>query len=371
MTRGLRMKNWLLAALIAVVTVATWPVDAMAAKRFGGGGSAGMQRNMPARGSSADAGTPAKPAAAPQATPQPGAAPQGAAAATGAAATGAAAAGKRNWLGPIAGLAAGLGIAALLSHFGLGEAFANMMMMALLAVAAVLLVTWLMRRFGNKGQAGANRNPAGLATAGAPADAAAPSNAGGAQVSWPQSTERSASREGSAASTFSREGSAASSFAREGSAAASFGRDGGAELAPLASGSADSPAKAAPALPADFDRPAFERIAKMIFIRMQAANDSGDLNDLRSFTTPELFAHVRLELQERGAAPQQTDVVEVSADVLDWVRESDRNVVSVRYHGRIRETQNGPVEAFDEVWHLVQAHDGGGSWAIAGIQQTH
>ena len=38
----------------------------------------------------------------------------------------------------------------------------------------------------------------------------------------------------------------------------------------------------------------------MIFIRMQAANDSGDLNDLRAFTTPEMFAAVKLDLQERG-----------------------------------------------------------------------
>ena len=50
-------------------------------------------------------------------------------------------------------------------------------------------------------------------------------------------------------------------------------------------------------LPAGFDAPAFERIAKMIFIRMQAANDTGDLNDLRSFTTPEMFASIKLDLQ--------------------------------------------------------------------------
>jgi predicted lipid-binding transport protein (Tim44 family) len=305
---------------------------------------------MPARG--ADAGTPAKPAAAPQATPQPGAVPQGAAAATGAAATGAAAtAGKRNWMGPLAGLAAGLGIAALLSHFGMGEAFANMMMMALLAVAAVLLVTFLIRRFGGKRANGAAGQQPAWAGAGASSDPSATSNAGGAQVSWPPSTERTALREGSAAASFARGGDSA-------------------ELAPLAVVPAQAQA-VTPSLPADFDRPAFERIAKMIFIRMQAANDSGDLNDLRSFTTPELFAHVRLELQERGTVAQQTDVVEVAADVLDWVRESDRNVVSVRYHGRIREALNGPVEGFDEVWHLVQPHDGSSNWAIAGIQQSH
>ena len=49
-------------------------------------------------------------------------------------------------MGPIAGLAAGLGIAALLSHFGLGEGFANFLMIALLAFAAVFLIRFVLRR---------------------------------------------------------------------------------------------------------------------------------------------------------------------------------------------------------------------------------
>ena len=64
-----------------------------------------------------------------------------------------------------------------------------------------------------------------------------------------------------------------------------------------------------------FDLPAFERVAKMIFIRLQAANDAGDLDDLRQFTTPEMFAATRLDLQERGKAAQQTDVERVDAEV--------------------------------------------------------
>ena len=48
---------------------------------------------------------------------------------------------RSRWLGPIAGLAAGLGIAALLSHFGLGGAFAgamaNIIVIALIAMIAV------------------------------------------------------------------------------------------------------------------------------------------------------------------------------------------------------------------------------------------
>ena len=53
---------------------------------------------------------------------------------------------KNSWMGPIAGLAAGLGLAALFSHLGMGEGMANFMMIALLAMAAFMLFRWFMRR---------------------------------------------------------------------------------------------------------------------------------------------------------------------------------------------------------------------------------
>ena len=106
----------------------------------------------------------------------------------------------------------------------------------------------------------------------------------------------------------------------------------------------------------------------MLFIRLQAANDAGDLNDLRSFTTPEMFAEIKLDLQERGGAAQTTDVVSVEAQVIEVVQEGERQIVSVRYHGQIREELGGPVNDFDEVWHLVRFGDQP-SWVISGIQQ--
>ena len=134
--------------------------------------------------------------------------------------------------------------------------------------------------------------------------------------------------------------------------------------------SAPATTQAAAALPAGFDAPAFERSAKMIFIRRQAAHDSGDLNDLRAFTTPEMYAPIKLELQERGSRAQRTDVVRVDAEVLDVANEAERQVVSVRFHGLIREEMDGVATPFDEVWHLVKPTDGSREWAIAGIQQS-
>jgi predicted lipid-binding transport protein (Tim44 family) len=304
------MKSLILALGLAVAAIGLAPVD-VEAKRLGGGGSSGMKRDVPAR--SAPDAAPAKPAA-PAATPNTaGAAP--------------AAAPKRSWMGPLAGLAAGLGIAALMSHLGMGEAFGNFLMLALLAVAAIFLVRFLLRRFGPAAQP--SPAPSGMQFAGSAA------GAGALPMSAP-----------------------------------SGGSGWGPSSAALVEPRVEQGTLAAPAFPADFDAAAFERIAKMIFIRMQTANDTGDLNDLRGFTTPEMFASLRLELQERGSSTQQTDVVKIDAQVVDFSSEADRHIVSVRFHGLIREDKDGTAQPFDEVWHLVKPIDASREWAIAGIQQS-
>ena len=109
----------------------------------------------------------------------------------------------------------------------------------------------------------------------------------------------------------------------------------------------------------------------MIFIRLQAANDAGDLNDLRAFTTPGDVRRGRgSSCRSAARTAQRTDVVRVDAEVLDVASEADRQIVSVRFHGLIREQLDGVAEPFDEVWHLVKPADGSREWAIAGIQQA-
>ena len=323
------MKTWLIAALVAGLTVGLAPeADA---KRLGGARSSGMQRSTPDKPVQNSQATPATPANA--ATP---------AAAPAAGATAAAAAPKRNWMGPLAGLAAGLGLAALFSHLGMGAGLANFVMMALLAVVAFVAIRFLLRRFGPNAQ----RSPLAMAGAGA--------GAGAAQVAAPPPR-------------FVDE--------RPGMQREALAPAIGSDLrAPLAvDGLAPAAAAVAPvvhSLPAGFDREAFERLAKMIFIRMQAANDSADLNDLRNFTTPELFASLRLDLQDRGDAKQATDVQKVDAQVLDFAEEAAQQVVSVRFTGLVKEAEGTAAEAFDEIWHLVKPKDDSRNWAIAGIQQA-
>jgi predicted lipid-binding transport protein (Tim44 family) len=347
------MNNWLAGGVALVVAVALALPNVADAKRLAGGKNAGMQRSAPTQQAPNSAqGTPAQQAAPQGAAPSPAAAPA-AAGATATAATAAAAPAKRSWMGPIAGLAAGLGLAALASYLGFGEALANFLMIALLAIAAIFLVRFLMRRFG----APARSEPA---LAGAGAAGGTPSVPAGAQREEPASALAQAP------------------MARSALPGATAGEVSVTGRPLQAMGVADEPAPATasvaaiagPQLPEGFDLPAFERVAKMIFIRLQAANDKADLDDLRQFTTPELYASLRLDLQDRDSTAQTTDVERVDAQVVDFATEDGREIVSVRFHGLIREEAGQPAQAFNEIWHLVRPV-AGGSWSIAGIQQAH
>ena len=301
----------LLLSLVVVLSSLSVLAPTVEAKRLGGGGTSGLRRQAPPPQPAQP--VPARPAVTPApVTPglAPGAAP------------------RRSWLGPIAGLAAGLGIAALMSHLGFGAEFGNLLTLLLFGVIAVLAVRFVMSRM-RPAPARGGYAPAGMAMG-------MPGLAGRDPVAAPMPA---------------------------------FPRPGAIEPTYVASAPA-APALAAPQLPAGFDVPAFERIAKLIFIRMQAANDAGDLADLRQFATPEMFATFRLELQDRPAGAQATDVVHLEAEVLDFEQDAERQLVSVRFHGLIRETVDGPAAPFDETWHLVRPLDAGREWAIAGIAQN-
>lgn len=296
------------AALVLGFTLVTG--DAEAAKRLGGGSSSGMQRESISPQKSPSAAPAPSQAAAPTAA-KPQAAPGAPQAQP-----------KRSWMGPLAGLAAGLGLAALASHFGFGEELASMLMIGLLVMAVMVVIGLVMRR-----RAAAQK----------------PAMAGGMQ--------------------YAGAGAPLPRVSETQPVYAAPGNFGGAAPAAAVAGSGGH-------IPADFDGDAFVRNAKVNFIRLQAANDAGNLEDIREFTTPEMFGEIKLNFVDRGQAAQQTDVVTVNAEVLDVAEESARYVVSVRFTGLIREAANAVAEPFDEIWHMTKPRDGKGGWVLAGIQQV-
>ena len=128
---------------------------------------------------------------------------------------------------------------------------------------------------------------------------------------------------------------------------------------------------AAGSRPAWFQDEPFLRQAKANFIRLQAANDKGDINDIREFTTPEVFAEISLQIQERGGKPQHTEVLTLNAEIVEVVTEGDNAIASVRFSGLVREEEGAVAEPFDEIWHVQKSlSQPNASWFIAGVQQA-
>lgn len=302
------MKKFLVALMVAV-SAASMVVSEAEAKRLGGGGSIGRQSQGISRQTPMQ--SPNQAANPSQAQPAaPAAAPQ--------ATPPRPASPWRNILG---GALLGLGLGALLSHLGIGGALASVistiLMIALLALAVMFIIRLV--RSKNAGNHGAQ-----------------PAYAGGNPA---MRTPEIGSRLDTPAQP--------AAFQAEQAA-------GGAGTLNV---------------PADFDVPAFLRHAKTYYIRLQAAWDKADINDIREFTTPELFAELRLQLQERGASSNHTDVVSLEAGLLALDKVGDQYHASVKFFGMIKEAENAPAEPFDEVWNLNKPVSGQGGWVLAGIQQ--
>jgi predicted lipid-binding transport protein (Tim44 family) len=140
---------------------------------------------------------------------------------------------------------------------------------------------------------------------------------------------------------------------------------------PSQSAGFDAPAAPAANVPADFDVAGFLRGAKLNYMKLQIANDQGNLEELREFTSDELFEELKKDLLARGNAKQQTDVLALNADLLEVVTEGDKHWASVRFSGTVRESPGEAPMGFEEVWNLAKPVSGTQGWQLAGIQQMH
>jgi len=290
---------------IALAFLSVAHVSTVDAKRLGGGGNAGRSSNAPMQ-KQAQPAAQQKPAQA-----QQPAAPQAAAPAVA----------KRSGIGGmLGGLAAGLGIAYLLSHLGLGEAAASFFTGLLIAVAVGFALLFILRRF----------MPASAKSAAEP-------------VAVPTGMQRTAQQEPSFnPHTNNQFGGALPSVIEE---------------------------RPAYQLPEGFDQIAFLANAKHYFTRLQKAWDSGDLEALREFATPEMFASLQRDLQGRAEGANETDVVTLNAELIGVETDASTYLCSVQFSGMIREQADAPAEPFTEIWNLSKPVHGTGGWVLAGIQQ--
>lgn len=303
------MKKFFVAMMIVMTSLAVTATEAEAQKRMGGGGSFGKQSQSVSRQapSQSAANSTARPAAPTAAPPKP----------------------ASPWRGMLGGALLGLGLGALLSSMGLGGAMASMistlLMVGLLAAAGFFIYRMIKRQSGQVDTQ--------------------PAYAGAAKTGFsPEIGARLAPAEGSPVG-------------------GSFGGTSG--------GKAHTVQPAPWGIPADFDTNGFLRHTKTYFVRLQSAWDSANINDLREFTTPEMFAELRLQIQERGPSNSHTDVVQLDAELLGMEMVDDDHLASVKFSGLIKESDAAPAEPFHEVWNLSKPQNGQGGWVLAGIQQLN
>lgn len=319
------MKIWTLVLAMAMGLTA-FTADAA---RLGGGRSVGKQSgNVVKR----------------EATPTPAGPTQGATTPS-APVNPAAAAPKRPWGAMLGGLAAGLGLAWLAHSLGFGEAFGQILMFALLAMAVVALIGWFMR----------SRRPS---------QAAAPfafQGAGGAGV--PVSEPRPYRPENVGNDASARPWERSSSMALE--------PLGTARTSDSMIGSALSGAQGW-SVPAGFDTDGFLNAAKANFVTLQAAWDKSDISSLRSMMTDEMLSEIRTQLAEReahtGGPANQTDVVMIDAKLLGIEDVGSDFMASVEFSGMIREQPSAGPSPFREVWNMTKPRSGGTGWLVAGVQ---
>lgn len=111
----------------------------------------------------------------------------------------------------------------------------------------------------------------------------------------------------------------------------------------------------------------FLRDAKVCFLRLQAAYDQKNLDDIKAFTLPEVYAEIQMQLDECGDAPNHTEVLNLQAELLDVSKQSYSIIASVRFTGSVKEN-NDPVAPLDEIWHFRQMEPNK-EWLVGGIQQ--
>ncbi|MBV6273340.1 TIM44-like domain-containing protein [Alcaligenaceae bacterium CGII-47] len=312
---NLRLSRWMGSVLLILSAMAMFAVASDAeARRFGGGMRFGKQSsNVTQQRQAVKPPTTAQNA---QRTATAGAAGTAAAAKSG----------MSRWMGPLVGIAAGLGIAALLSSLGLSGAFLELMSSLALIALVAFAVLYLVRRL-----RGASRP---MAPAGHSYRQGEPPVA-----SWPQS---------GATPTPSVSAASASSPVIE--AAASPVQD--------------------PSwfIPADFDVPGFIEQAKQRFTQIQALWDAGNRETLRDYLTDDLLTEITPQLPQLDEG-NRTEVVLLNAEMLGIETVAGGHLASVRYSGMLREAVGAEAFRFEEVWNLYKP-DGEG-WLLAGIQQIN
>ena len=128
---------------------------------------------------------------------------------------------------------------------------------------------------------------------------------------------------------------------------------------------------ATPPIPPGFDQVEFMKGAQTIYTRMQSSWDKRDLEDIRKFTSPEVYAEINRQAQE-DPRPGRTEILLVNARLLEVRSVDNQEIASVLYDVMMREGDADKLaKQVREIWHFSRDEKAAGSfWRLEGIQQV-
>ena len=110
------------------------------------------------------------------------------------------------------------------------------------------------------------------------------------------------------------------------------------------------------------------QLARLSFLRLQAAWDSADLTAMQPLATTTLLADLRHQLVLRGPGPNRTEVLQLSARLLSIDDLQEAWLASVEFSGYIREDHACDAAPFRELWMLASIKSAGSGWKLARVQ---
>lgn len=117
-----------------------------------------------------------------------------------------------------------------------------------------------------------------------------------------------------------------------------------------------------------FNEPSFMAESESHFRQVQSAWDSGDMDSIKTYVTPDMFAHIRAQQQRLQHSPK-TEVMELSSQLLDLLEDDNDIIAAILFSGLIAE-DGGQASEFSEVWHVRHIKTSAeGDWLIDGIHQ--
>lgn len=112
---------------------------------------------------------------------------------------------------------------------------------------------------------------------------------------------------------------------------------------------------------------AFLRFAKQRFNHVQSMNHGSNLEEIRRYFTPEMFADVQQDIVNNQDIAEFSDL---NTELVGSTQENGQYIAGVRFSGLVSEELGSQPVPFSETWHFVKPVGSQSDWLIAGIQQN-